>query len=273
MDDLTKNKASNEAKSTPFEEVDVFGLIIILLKKAWLIVLIALLVSASFVAGTKFLITPTYRSSFTAYVNNKSQFNNSQDSLTMSDISAAEQLVRAYSKTIESRAVLSAAAAAIRLNDSYDDIAAKISTEVENETFIITVYVVDTSPEAAYALAQSIANVAPNIIADIIEGSSMNIIDMPQKPNSIYKPSYIKNGVIGFLLGALGAVAYIVIKTMTDDKVKNESELESRFSIPVVGVIPDMLATPKSTNSYYDYEYAYRRSEIKRSGGNNGKER
>ena len=272
MEELNIGKLTNDKQNVSSEEVNILPLFLTVLRKFWLIILVAVITGAAFFGVTKSFITPTYRSSFTAYVNNKSQFNNIQDTLTIGDITAAEQLVQAYSKAIQSRTVLSDAASSIGLTDDFSDIESRVSTVVENETFIITVYVIDTSPNGAYNLAKSIANTAPNKVADIFEGSSMKIIDSPQIPTTIYKPSYIKNTAIGFLLGAFAAVGFIIIRFLTDDKVKNESDLESRFSIPVVGVIPDMLSSSKNGHNYYDYEYAYRNSEIKRSGGKNGKD-
>lgn len=266
-----KNGLNSFANAPKNDEINILPVLMVLLRKLWLIVLVAALVGAAVFAGTKFFVTPTYRCSFTAYVNNKSQLSNGQDTLTSSDITAAQQLVRAYSEIIHSRAVLLMAAQRINLDMSASELGDKVSTEVQNETQIITVYVVDRTPEGAYNLAKAIADVSPGQIADIIEGSSMRIIDMPQKPTHIYKPSYIKNTLLGFLVGGFLMAAYIVIRLLVNDKVKDETELETRFSLPVVGVIPDMNSTGKGGSNYYDYEYAYRYSEIKRSGDRNGK--
>ncbi|MBQ1507634.1 MAG: hypothetical protein IIZ36_04340, partial [Ruminococcus sp.] len=44
---------------------------------------------------------------------------------------------------------------------------------------------------------------------------------------------------------------------LRDDTVKSDSELEARFSLPVVGIIPDM-DNAMSTNGYsYSYDYNY----------------
>ena len=271
MSSFTNNTGIDKSKKrTNTDEINLIPILSALLKKIWLIILVAIIVGGAVFTCTKFLVTPTYRASFTAYVNNKSQLNN-VDTITGSDLTASQQLVRAYSETINSRNILLASASSINLDVPYKSLASRVSTQVQNETMIITVYVVDVTPEGAYNLARAIATVAPKQIANIIEGSSMKIIDMPQIPDSIYKPSYVKNTVIGVLLGALAAAAYIAVKFLLDDKVKTENELESRFSIPVVGVIPDMNNASRGSHNYYDYEYAYRNNEINRSGGRNGK--
>lgn len=256
----------NSSKNAFDNQIDIISLMMVMLKKIWIIILAALVVGGACFSGAKFLITPTYQASFTAYVNNRSQQSNYQDTISSNDLTAVEKLVSAYSKTITSRNILQSAASRAGMDDEYDVLAEMVSTQVESDTGIVHVYVVDTSPESAYQLAKSIAKVAPELIPDIIEGSSMKIIDMPTLPDSIYKPSYLKWTAIGVLLGGMLAAAYIMIRVLMDDKVKNENDLESRFSLPVVGVIPDMMNTSKGSHNYYDYEYAYRNSEIKRSG-------
>lgn len=251
-------------------QIDIISMLAVLLKKSWIIVLTAVIAGGLCFTASKLLVTPTYRASFTAYVNNRSQLSNYQDTISSNDLTAAEKLVSAYSKTITSRNILERSALSARLDFDYAALKDMVTTQVESDTGIITVYVVDTSPEGAYNLATAIATVAPNQISDIIEGSSMKIIDLPTMPTTIYKPSYIKNTAAGVLAGAFLAVAYIIIRILMDDKVKNESDLETRFSLPVVGVIPDMLNASKGNHSYYDYEYAYRYSDMKRSNGGNG---
>lgn len=276
MNEKASNTIVSKAKKNDINEIDLIPILSALLKKLWLIVLAAIIVGAGFFAGTKFLITPTYRASFTAYVNNRSQYySDDTNRLTGSDLSAAQELVRAYSKILTSSSVLTNAAKSINYDASYAQLAGMVSTSVENDTGIITVYVVATTPSEAYNFALAIAENAPSQIADIIEGSSMKIIDNPRTPSSIYKPSYTKNTLVGMFLGAVAAALYIVIKMLADDKIKSEDELESKFSIPVVGVIPDVNAGTKHGGYYkgYYYNYSYGYYGANNAGGSDGEEK
>ncbi len=234
----------------------------------------ALIVGAGFFTGTKTLITPTYRASFTAYVNNRSQYySEDTNRLTSTDLSAAQELVRAYSKIITSRTVLTTTAKSIGYDMPYSALSTMASTSVEEETGIITVYIVAESPEEAYKLALAIAENAPGQIAEIIEGSSMKIIDNPKTPSSIYKPHYAKNTVLGMAVGVALAGIYIVIRYMVDDKIRSEDELEAKFSIPVVGVIPDLNSSSKRYGGYYKGYYSYEYYGAKERGDSDGKEK
>jgi len=129
-----------------------------------------------------------------------------------------------------------------------------VSTVSKDETEIISVYVVDTDPQLAYDYAQTIAKIAPVYIAEIVEGSSMKIIDLPEYSDKRYKPSYLRYAIIGFLIGALLVVVFVIIRFFIDDTVKNEGDVEKKFALPILGVIPDVNSASSKGSDYYSYE-------------------
>ena len=232
-------KDDTKRKEVPEREIDIIPILKELLKKLWLIILVGLILGGAVFVGTKVLIKPTYRSGFTAYVNNK-QGKESTDYLTSSDVTASKQ----------------------ELDASYNTLQKLVSTEVKDETEIISVFVVDTDPQFAYDYAQAISKTAPQYMAQIVEGSSMKIIDYPEFSDKRYKPSYSNFALIGFLIGALIVVVFVIIRYFMDDTVKSESDIESSFSIPILGVIPDV---SKASNNHSDYYYYSQNSEDKKS--------
>ena len=211
-------KDDTKRKEVPEREIDIIPILKELLKKLWLIILVGLILSGAVFVGTKVLIKPTYRSGFTAYVNNKQSKENT-DFLSSSDVTASKQLVLTYQKILTSNTILTAAAKSMEL---------------------------DT---------------APQYMAQIVEGSSMKIIDYPEFSDKRYKPSYSRFALIGFLIGALIVIVFVIIRYFTDDTVKSESDIESSFSIPILGVIPDV---SKASNNHSDYYYYSQNSEDKK---------
>lgn len=254
-------KDDTKRKEIPEREIDIIPILKELLKKLWLIILVGLILGGAVFVGTKVLIKPTYRSGFTAYVNNK-QSKESTDYLTSSDVTASKQLVLTYQKILTSNTILTAAAKSMELDASYNTLQKLVSTEVKDETEIISVFVVDTDPQFAYDYAQAISKTAPQYMAQIVEGSSMKIIDYPEFSDKRYKPSYSNFALIGFLIGALIVVVFVIIRYFMDDTVKSESDIESSFSIPILGVIPDV---SKASNNHSDYYYYSQNSEDKKS--------
>lgn len=245
-------KIDNKKKDAHEFEINLIPLLKELLKKLWLIVLVGLIVGGSVFIATKIIIKPSYRSGFTAYVNNK-QGKQDNDLLTSSDVSASKQIVQTYQKILTSNTILTAAAESMGIDVPYSVLKSKVSTEVQDETEIISVYVVDTDPQFAYDYAQAISKTAPQYMSQIVEGSSMKIIDYPEYNETRYKPNYLRFAFFGFLIGALLLIIWVIIRYFMDDTVKNEEEVENKFSIPILGVIPNVSRASNSKSDYYYY--------------------
>lgn len=228
-------------------------------KKAWLIALVGVVCGVLMFAGTHLLVTPQYRSSFTAYVNNRTNQEDSVSALSSGDISASQALVKTYSAVISSRTVLEEASSVTNCPYSYDELASMVDTSAVDSTQLIKVSVTMPDPEMAQQVAKAISEVAAEYITQIVEGSSMRVVDDPVVPKNIYSPSYSRNALLGVLLGLVLCAGVIVLKEMLDDKVKDSATLTSRYNLPLIGTIPDITAAEKIGDNY-----AYSK---KKSGG------
>lgn len=255
MKETNKKNTTKGKKKNAAQEIDILALLMFYLKKLWLIILVGVIAGGLGFAATKLLIQPTYKCSFTAYVNNKKAAT-STDAINNSDVSAAKQLVLTYSQIFKSNTIL--ASADEEMNQSYDVKSLKkmVGIEIQNETEIIQVYAIAKSPEKAYEIASAVAKVSPKIMGDIVEGSSMKIVEYPQLPDSIYSPNYGRYTIISFLAGVLLTLVFLTIVYLRNDTITDEKEIEDRFSVPVLGVIPDTnSSTNKKSGYYYNYYY------------------
>ena len=263
MDKTSRNKQQKQ-KSFGKREIDVSSIFKALWKKLWLILLVGVVCGGLTYAATKVLVTPTYRSGFTAYVNNKKGMD--PTALSSSDVVAAQALAHTYSEIITGRSVLEDAAKNAGVDYSYAKLKSEVSVVISSETEIIAVYVEDSNPETAYRLAQEVMNSSVAYATQIVEGSSMKIIDLPELPGSVYKPSYTRLTMIGALAGMILIIAIICIRQIFNDKVRSEADLESRYSIPIVGVIPDMININKLKGKEGYYAYYGQPAEEKADG-------
>ena len=235
------------------KEIDIMPLLKTLLSRVWMMILVGLIAAGAVFGVTTLTIKPTYRCGFTAYVNNQHS-QASKDMLSNSDLIAAQQLVKTFSYIIRSNSVLQASLKSIDSDIDYHELSGMVTTQIRDETELITVYVENEDPQLAYELADAIAKTAPSYVSDIVEGSSMKIVDYPEFSNRRYKPNYLRFSIIGFLVGALLVAVLVTIRFFRDDTIKNESELETRFALPVLGVIPDINQI-KDSGSYYSSNY------------------
>ena len=154
--------------------IDLLEVLKTLWRKAWLILICGVLAAAAAFCITRFAIKPTYRTQVTMYVNNRVE---EGKSLSQSDLNAAAKLVDTYSAIIRSDTVMGVVATRTGSNLELDQIKKKVSAQAINNTEVFNVYVVDTEPVRAADIANTIADVFPDIIAEIVAGRSAKIID------------------------------------------------------------------------------------------------
>ena len=100
------------------KSLDLKRVLRILLKRAWLIIAVAVLFGMGGYLYSRLFIAPTYRASFTAYVNNRNVLD-AESKTSSSDLSASMGLMYVYQEIIESRAVMTDAVILSKFLDGY----------------------------------------------------------------------------------------------------------------------------------------------------------
>lgn len=239
------------------KEIDLLGICKAIWSKFWFVILLTLIGAALAFGITNFLIHPTYRSSFTIYVNNHSSNSANQvNSLNSNDTAASQTLAQTYASILKSRPVVEDAMDRIGMSAEYDDIINDITTEVDTDSQLVTIDVTMKSAKNAHNLARAIARVAPKYISNIVEGSSMKIVSSPILADKPYAPSIPKNTAIGAVIGFLLAIVIVVIRYLIDDRIKSVEKLEAKFGFSVIGIIPnfDEAANNKGKKHYGYYD-------------------
>ncbi len=249
------NTKNLQQKDDQMIEIDLLELGKVLLGHIKQIVIMTILGGILIYGATMLFVTPTYRSSFSAYVNNRNT-SETVSSINSSDVSAAQTIAKTYASIIVSRDIVNATIEQAGINEekySYQDIFNSISASVEESTQLIHVSVTIDDPKVAYQLASALSEIAPEYAAEIVEGTSMKIVNSAVLPTNQFSPNVKKNTVIGAGAGLLLAVIYIIAKTLMDQTVKNEEDLEKKFGVPVIGSIPDFETA--GHNGYSNYGY------------------
>ena len=177
------------------------------------------------------------------YVNNNS--NQEGNYLSSNDLSVAVRLVNTYINIIESDRVLEKVIVETGAQLEHDALREMIRAAAVNETEMFAVTVTSNDAQLSADLANAIAKVSPEVISQIIKGSSAEIIDYAKVPPTYSSPNYTQSAILGFFVGALLAVVAIVIASMLDVRIKSEEDLTETFSFPVLGSIPDVMEIVK----------------------------
>ncbi|MCD8375352.1 MAG: Wzz/FepE/Etk N-terminal domain-containing protein [Oscillospiraceae bacterium] len=250
--------------------IDLGQLAKALWKRIIVIALTTILGGALALTITAYFITPLYEASARLYVNN-STISVSSVSISASDLTASQSLVDTYIVIMESRITVNEVLAQSGADYTYEEFLKMISADAVNDTEIFEVTVTSDDPEEAELLANTIADVLPNQIASIVEGSSVRIVDTAVIPAEPVSPNVTRNTVIGALVGLVVSCAIIIIIELLNDEIRTEEDINRVTALPVLAVIPELTASSKSYGGYYGgYGYGQKPQKKSQSGGKRG---
>ena len=215
-------------------EIDLLELFYAL-RHRWWAILLALVIGAG-AAGvyTKKLIAPHYQSTSMVYVLSKET-----TLASLADLQIGSQLTKDYSVIIKSRPVLQEVIDKQNLDLTTDELGEMITIDNPKDTRILSITVEDIEPMRAKAIVDEVTKSASNYIGDIMEMVPPKVIEdgvVAVKPSS---PSVKKNAAVGGLGLAVLVCGLICLKTVLDDTIKSEEDIEKSLGLSVLAVIPD----------------------------------
>lgn len=235
-------------------EIDLIALAKALWHRLWAIILAAVVIGGATFSYARFYITPMYRAEALMYVNNSSfSVGSTSFSISSSELTAAQSLVDTYIVILNTRTTLNAVIKDAKLDYTYEELKDMISAEALNNTEIFRVAVESADPEEAEVIANSIAKILPDKIADIVDGSSVRIVDHAIVPSEKVSPNITKMTAIGCFVGAFIAATIIVVLTLLDTKIHDEEYLLQTYNLPVLAVVPNLYRVNESSSYYGTY--------------------
>lgn len=239
-------------KTKQNDTIDLLRLAKALWHRAWAVVLSMLVFGAGAFSYTYFLVTPLYQASALMYVNN-STVSVGSTSISMTDLTASQSLVDTYIVVMKAWPFLEEIIEAAELDYSYDELASMIAAAAVDSTEVFQITVTSASPEEAEKIANTIAELLPDRISEIVDGSSARIVAGALTPSSKASPDITKNTAKGLLFGAFLSCGIIILLALADDRIRDEDELLNTYDLPLLASIPDLMASGKGSR-YYRYE-------------------
>lgn len=240
--------------SDDYDTIDLLHIAKALWKRAWVIVLSAIVAAGVGFSVSAFTIVPEYSSKIMLYVNNGSlSLGSSALKITASDLSASQSLIKTYGVILNNRTTLETIIEKASLPYTYGQLSGMITTEAVGETEVMSVTVTSTDPYEASKIANCIAEVLPARISEIIEGCSVEVIDSAIPNLNKISPNITKYTAKGFIIGFLIAAGIITVLAVLDDTIHDEDYIINTYDYPLLAIIPD-LSTSDSV------KYAYRQT-------------
>jgi capsular polysaccharide biosynthesis protein len=243
---LNTDGLNNVGAGTQDEEmtisIDFMSLFELLVSKIKMIVFMVVIFAVMGALVSKFVIVPKYTATVTFYVNNNK--NSVSQNLSYSDLSAASMLVPTYIELIKSKSVLKTVEDKINTGFTSDQLASMISaSEQGDDTQLMVLQVTNSNPENAYLIANAIADIAPTKIVELMDGSSVKVVDYAEMPTVPTSPNVTKNTMLAAILGLILSVGIIFLRYILETSIKSEDDIKRMFpNIPVIGVVPEIEA-------------------------------
>ena len=249
---MERQENRQENTNREYYAIDVLHIVKSLWKRAWVIILSGFLAAALGFFYSAFMITPTYSSYVKLYVNNSSfSLGNSNFSITTSELTAAQGLVKTYGEILDSRSTLQRVIDKADVDYTWKELAGMIKYEPSNDTEIMRVTVTSTDPYEASNIANTIAEVLPIRISEIIDGATMEVVDSATPELAKVAPSITKYTAVALILGVILSCAVLVVVALLDDTIHDEEYILQSYDYPIRGKVPNLLDTGNKSYSYY----------------------
>ena len=238
-------------------EIDLLALLRAVWKRIGIVIAAVFVGAALAFSYARFFITPLYNAKALMYVNNSSiSVGNASFSISAGELSAAQSLVETYIVIMKSRLTLNAVIEEADLPYTYEQLSPMITASAVNGTEIFQISVTGDDPEEAELIANTVAKILPDKIADIVEGASVRIVDYAIVPAYPVSPSVTKYAIIGCLLSGLLSIGIIVVMELLNESIRSEEYLIQTYNLPILAVVPAMGTQNKTQDGYGAYQTA-----------------
>lgn len=213
-----------------------------ILRKNWLVILATTLIGLAAAAGYSLTRTPMYESQAVVFVQ-------SQAGATAAELqqgsSFAQARITTYVSLVREPVVMNPVITELGLNSSADDLASRVKSSSPLNSTLIEITVLDRDPvqaaEIANALGDSLAAAVERI--DTPLGQDASPIKLTRVRDALAAYSPVSPNVplylaLGVLVGLGLGVAFAVLRTVLDNRVRSPRDIEALTERPLIGAIP-----------------------------------
>ena len=223
------------------EELDLKELFEIFWSKKVQIILIVLIFAVIGIIYTMGFVTPVYTSSTTlvlAGTESEEQATSTANSITTTDITINSKLVSTYSVLVRSKDVLGQVISNLGIDISWEQLRNNVTVSSVEDTEVLEISVTNGNPQYAADIANEIAKVFSDKVAEIYNINNVHIVDEAETPTGPSNINHTKDVIIFAFIGVVVAVIYVLIANMLDTTIKSADDIERLYKLPVLVSIP-----------------------------------
>lgn len=218
------------------------------LRRHWLAVVLMTLVGVGAAYGWCLLQTPVYEATAIGQVQSRAVAETDEENENLigsANDSIARAKVPTYVDMVTWRPVADGVIAELGLESTPEQLVSRIRVENPADTNILRLTAAGPSAQAAADLAHawltSLARTIDELEGDGATGSapvSVSVTGAALLPTTPIFPDLTTSLIVGGVLGLGLGIAFALMRTASDRRIRAADDIESRTSLPVVGTIP-----------------------------------
>lgn len=215
-----------------------------ILRKNWVIIVVATLVGIGVAAVWSLTRTPEYEASSTVFVSTQSSgsIQELQQGSTFT-----QGRVQTYAQLVTTPIVMNPVIAELELETTAGSLATQVSASAALNTTLITITVTDTDPVRAADTANALAASLTAAVAEIEavqgpDGTSASPVRLSPVKNALpplepSSPNVALNLALGGLVGLALGISIAVLRTVLDTRIRTPRDVEQLTDRPIIGTI------------------------------------
>ena len=216
------------------EEIDLLEIAHLLWRKLYAIIL-CFVIGAVLAGGyTMIAVTPQYTATSMIYI-----LGETTSITSVTNLQISNELTADFTMLAKRRKVYQKVIKDLNLDMTYDELNKVVTFTNPTDTHILTIDVTDPNPKTAKDIANAMAEAVADNLATVMVTEKPSIAEeavLPKEPSS---PNLKKNTAIGALAGAVLAIAWIVVRDLMDDTIKNEEDVKKYLDLTTFATFPD----------------------------------
>ena len=141
---------------------------------------------------------------------------------------------------VKSRPVVEKVIKEEKLDLTYEEMVEKVIVSNPANTQILKIAVQDADPVMACTLANAMAEVTSDRVAEVMNTDKPNVVEEAIVTDEPVSPSTLKNTVLGGMVGVILVMGVIFINFMLDDRIKTEEDIAKYLELNTLASIPKM---------------------------------
>ena len=219
-------------------EISFKDILNIIKKHALLITIVSIVFAMVAFVFTSYFVPKEYTSRVKLYV--ETNADSSQGNYNaLNSMNYAKNLVPTYIEMLETTKFYSQVAQA--LDDQYtpSQLSGKIAFKPIEDTEVFEAVVVDENPTQAKAIADAVAQCAPDTLSDFNDDANLKVVDDATLPKSPSSQNKKKNVLLAFVAGFVLSLIFAFARELFDTKIKYNHEMTEILGVPVLAAVPD----------------------------------